>query len=342
MSDGLESALGAAFGEAPVAAPVALVAKAPVAKVVAPPTPLEPVTEDLEAPLELEEDPADLLQGQEVETEAAPEVETATAEPSFEIEIDGKPETITGSDRVKELLARGLKAGRGFEENARVREALQAHVQNAQFQQQFQQAVSADIVKVQALEQQLQHFERIDWSAAFDADPFNALKLKEQRDQLREQRAASLQGLNAKQQQFQAHMQQTAQQALAAESEALLAKVPTWRNTEKAQQEKGEITSALTSFYGFTQAEVAQTMDHRMILVARDAAAYRKLLANKDARVKQAREAPATAKPGAASAQPNGRVEFNKVRGKLKELGTKGNHRAQESLATQLFERAFK
>lgn len=338
MSDGLESALGAAFGEAPVAAPAAPVAKAPVAKAEA--APLEP--EGLEAPLELEEDPADLLQGQEVETEAAPEVETATAEPSFEIEIDGKPETITGSDRVKELLARGLKAGRGFEENARVREALQAHVQNAQFQQQFQQAVSADIVRVQALEQQLQHFERIDWSAAFDADPFNALKLKEQRDQLREQRAASLQGLNAKQQQFQAHMQQTAQQALAAESEALLAKVPTWRNTEKAQQEKGEITSALTSFYGFTQAEVAQTMDHRMILVARDAAAYRKLLANKDARVKQAREAPATAKPGAASAQPNGRVEFNKVRGKIKELGTKGNHRAQESLATQLFERAFK
>jgi hypothetical protein len=82
-------------------------------------------------------------------------------------------------------------------------------------------------------------------------------------------------------------------------------------------------------------------MDHRMLLVARDAAAYRKLLANKDARVKQAREAPATAKPGAA-AQPNGRAGFNKIRGKIKELGTKGNHRAQEELATQLFERTFK
>jgi hypothetical protein len=70
--------------------------------------------------------------------------------------------------------------------------------------------------------------------------------------------------------------------------------------------------------------------------------AYRKLLANKDAKVKQAREAPATAKPGATAAAPNGRVEFSKVRGKIKELGTKGNHRAQEHLATQLFERAFK
>jgi uncharacterized membrane-anchored protein YhcB (DUF1043 family) len=245
--------------------------------------------------LDPEADPAELL-AEEPEEVEKPE----TAEPSFEVEIDGKPEVITGSERVKELLARGLKAGRGFEENARVREALQAHVQQAQ------------------------------------------LKLKEQRDQLREQRAAAFQNLNAKQQQFQAHMEQGAQKLLAAESEALLAKVPAWRNAEKAAQEKGEIGSALLSHYGFTQAEVGQIRDHRMLLVARDAAAYRKLLANKDARVKQAREAPATAKPGAASAQPNGRVEFTKVRGKIRELGTKGNHRAQENLAIQMFERAFK
>jgi hypothetical protein len=121
-----------------------------------------------------------------------------------------------------------------------------------------------------------------------------------------------------------------------------LAKVPAWRNPEKAQQEKGEISSALTSHYGFAAAEVGQITDHRMLMVARDAAAYRKLLANKDARVKQAREAPATARPGATAAQPNGRAEFNKVRGKIKELGTKGNHRAQEQLATRLFEQAFK
>lgn len=326
-SPALESALGAAFGEAPVEA------KAPAAK--APAVPAAKAIE--EAPLtDPEVDPADLLQ-----EEPAP-VEAAVPEPEFEIELDGKPEVIKGSERVKELLQRGLKAGRGFEENARVREALQAHVQQAQFQQQFQQAVSGDIASIQGLEQQLQQFDRIDWGAAYDSDPFNALKLKEQRDQLREQRAAAFQNLNAKQQQYQAHVQQTSQRVLAAESEALLAKIPTWRNQEKATQERGEIASALTGTYGFTAQEVSAVMDHRMLLVARDAAAYRKLLANKDARVKQAREAPATAKPGAAAPPQNGRVEFNKVKGKIKELGTKGNHHAQEQLATQLFERVFK
>jgi hypothetical protein len=144
------------------------------------------------------EDPADLLEGQEVE--AWRRLQSL----SFEIEIEpGKTETIPDG-ALKELAARGAKGRRGFEENARVREALQAHVKQTQLQQQFQQAVSGDIAQVQALEQQLQAYQRIDWSAAYDSDPFNALKLKEQRDQLREQRAAAIQNLNAKQQQFQA------------------------------------------------------------------------------------------------------------------------------------------
>ena len=322
--ESLEAALGGAFGgEEP--APK----EAPAPEVKAPEAPEAPEPSLLD-------DPADLLGDEPQEPVQAP-----AQEPVFEIEIDGKPEVITGNERVKELLQRGLKAGRGFEENARVREALQAHYQQAQVQQQFMQAASADIVRIQALDSQLQQFDKVDWSAAYDTDPFNALKLKEQRDQLREQRAAAIQGLNAKQQQFQSLVQQNEQRLLAAESEALLAKVPAWRNAEKATQEMGEIKSALTGLYGFTAQEAAAVKDHRMVLVARDAAAYRKLLANKDARVKQARDAPATAKPGAA-AQPNGRAEFNKVTGKIKELGTKGNHKAQEQLATRLFEKAFK
>jgi hypothetical protein len=323
-TESLESALGAAFGDAPVEKPAAESKR-----------PQEP--DEIEAPA-AEVDPADL----EAEIEPEPEAKAEEAEPEFEIEIEtGKPEVLPLS-KLKELAARGAKAGRGFEENARVREALQAHVQQVQFQQQFQQAVSQDIAQVQAIDHQLQtQFGQIDWQKEFSEDPFNAMKLKEQRDQLREQRAAAVTNLNAKQQQFQAFVQQNTQKALAAENEALLAKVPAWRNAEKAKQEQGEIAGVLTSHYGFTAQEVGSLIDHRHLLVARDAAAYRKLLANKDAKVKQAREAPATAKPG-ATAPPNGRAEFNKVRGKIKELGTKGNHRAQEELAAKLFGAAFK
>ena len=212
----------------------------------------------------------------------------------------------------------------------------------AQIHEQFQQAAATDVAKIQALDQQLQQYDKVDWVAAYDTDLGTALKLKEQRDQLREQRAAAWNNLNAKQQQFNAQFQQNSQRLLAAETEALLAKVPAWRNAEKAKQEHGEISNALETNYGFTKQEIGALMDHRMLLVARDAAAYRKLLANKDARVKQARDAPATSKPGSAPAQPNGRTELSKVIGKVKELGAKGNRVAQEQLVTKLFERAYK
>lgn len=330
--ESLESALGGAFGE-PAAEPANPAPTPAAAKPAGEPAPVEP-------PAEPAADPADLLT--ELETEPEEAEPAATPEPSYEIEIDGKPETITGGERVKELLTRGLKAGRGFEENARVREVLQVQAQQAQLQAQFHQAVSPDIAEIQRLDYQIASFAQLDWQQAYDADPFNALKLREQRDQLKEQRAARVHDLNAKQQQFLAHMEQGARQVLAAENEALLAKVPAWRNAEKAKQEQGEIAGALTGHYGFTKSEVDMLRDHRMLLVARDAAAYRKLLASKQQRVNQARAAPATAKPGAAAPPTNGRAEFNKVRGKIKELGTKGNHRAQEQLATQLLERAFK
>jgi hypothetical protein len=323
-TESLEASLGAAFGDAPVAPPAPIKASRPPE----PDEQEEPAQEGAEVV-----DPADL--------ESEIQEPKAEVEPEFEIEIEaGKPETLPLS-RLKELAARGAKAGRGFEENARVREALQAHVQQVQFQQQFQQAVSQDIAQVQALDMQLQQFEKLDWSAAYDNDFIQAAKWKEQRDQLREQRAAAVNNLNAKQQQFQDFSKQNVQKALAAENEALLAKVPAWRNAEKAKQEQGEIAGVLKDHYGFTAQEVGSLIDHRHLLVARDAAAYRKLLANKDAKVKQAREAPATAKPGATAPQ-NGRAEFNKVRGKIKELGTKGNHRAQEELAAKLFGAAFK
>ena len=321
-TESLESALGNAFSDVPPEAPVKQSAR--------PPEPDE----------EPAEDPADLLAGEPEEVAEEPEPE-ATEEPSFELEIEpGKPETLPLT-RLKELAARGAKAGRAFEENARVREVLLANAQQAQMQHQFNQAVSGDIAKIQALELQLQPFEQIDWSKAYDNDFVEAAKWKEQRDQLREQRAAAIQNFNGKQQQFQAHAQQATQKVLAAETEALLAKVPAWRNAEKATQEKGEIANALTSHYGYTAQEVQLLSDHRALLVARDAAAYRKLLANKDARVKQARAAPATAKPG-ATAPKNGQAEFQKARGKLRELGAKGNHRGQENIAAAMFEKAFK
>jgi antitoxin component HigA of HigAB toxin-antitoxin module len=311
----LEAALGEAFGNPEAPKPAAETPSEP-----------EPEAEGAEAP--------------EVEAEA--EESEPVAEPEFEIEVDGVAEVISGADKIKEFLQRGVKAGRNHEENARVREALQAQFKEQQASAQFQTAMLGDIAELRALDQTLEQWNRVDWNAAFDADPFQALKLREQRDQLRDQRNAKYQEVQGKHAQFAQGQQETQTQRARAETAALLAKVPEWRNAEKAAPEKQAIIRDLGDHYGFTAEEIGSLVDHRMLLVARDAVKYRELQRGKAGKVGQVRAAPPVVKPGALPTKPNGKTEFTKVRGHLRKLGQQGNHRAQEDIVAEMFSRTFK
>lgn len=311
---GAEAALEAAFGLNP---------PAPAPEPEEPEAPLEALPEGEEAPPE----------------EAAPEEAEEVAEPELEIEVDGRLEVLRG-EKIKEFAQKGVKAGRVFEETARAREALAAQAQIQQQQFQFQQACMADFAELQAYDNQLEQWSKVDWAAAFDADPFNAMKLKEQRDGLREARSAKFQELQQKQQSFQQGHKEAVQKALQAEEAALLAKLPDWRNSEKASQEKQLITQSLRAI-GFSDSEISGVMDHRYLVVAHKAMLWDQLQQGKDAKLKQVRTAPPVIKPG-TKAQPNAKAEFVKVRTHLRQLGSKGNHKAQETLAIEMFNKAFK
>lgn len=331
-----ESALGAleaAFGDAPTPAPV----KAPVA---AP----EPVSEAPDEPAEDEQVAEPAAEGEEVAAEAEEEAqEPVESEPEFEVEVGGKVEIVRGKEQVKELLQKGLDYTRKAEINARNADILAAQARNIQMAQQAQTALYEDVTQLRAIDQQLEQFTRIDWSAAFDSDPFGAMKLKEQRDQLREVRNAKAAELQNKHTAIQRGQAEAAQAALHAENEALLAKLPQWRNSEQAQKEKDALTGYLLNA-GYQQGEVATLMDHRALLIARKAWLYDQLQASKDSRVKQLRNAPTMAKPGAAPQQQktNQKASFAKFQQELKAQGRKGNNRAQESLLLGAFGRAFK
>ena len=268
--------------------------------------------------------------------EAAPEGEP---EPEFEIEVDGQLERVRGKDQIKELLQKGRDYARKTEVVARVREALAAQIQQQQITHQFQMSVFEDVASLKAIDSKLEQFNQIDWNAAFDSDPFNALKLKEQRDQLRETRSAKLYELTAKQQQFQQGQAQAAQQGLVAEQSALLAKLPEWRNSETRTKEQQTIARELAS-YGFNDAEIAGLQDHRMVLVARDAMRWRALQANKADKVQQVRAAPPVIKPGAK--QDKGKADARTDLKQFRDAGRKGEHRTQEQLLEKMLSRAFK
>jgi hypothetical protein len=331
-----ESVLGAlegAFGDAPKAAPAPKAVPAPA------PKPLEADGSEVE---EITLEPAE---GEsEAESTASEEGDVApVVEPEFEILVDGQTEVVRGKEQITELLQKARHWTKGSEEVARVREILTTQIQQQQMQTQFMQAVSGDLAELNAMDKQLEQFNKIDWASAIDTDFVSVMKLQEQRAALREARNAKAQELGAKQQQFERGQAQATQQMIAAEQAALLAKVPEWRNNEKATAEKQAISRALQD-YGYQPAELDTLTDHRALLVARDAMKWRELQRSKTDKNKQLRDAPPVVKPGAANAQqqPNQKANFGKFVQEFRQQGRKGNHRAQEAGLEKLLSRTFK
>ena len=321
----VESALESAFGNAP--APQKVPAKE------AAPAQDAPVDEPAAEAAPVEEAEAEPVEA--AEAEPAPE-----PEPEFEIEVNGARELVRGKDQIRELLQKGRDYSQKTEAVARARDSIIAQAQQQAMAAQFQGQAWEDITAIRAIDSRLDEYNKVDWATAFDTDPFNALKLKEQRDQLREQRNAKVAEFQAKRQQFEAGQAQAAQQRLAAEQSALLNKLPEWRNTEQATKEQREIANTLAQSYGFNEAEIAGLVDHRMVMVARDAMKYRMLQANKTAKVQQVRTAPPVIKPGAQ--QDKGKVEARSDLKQFREAGRKGEHRTQEQLLEKMLGRAFK
>jgi len=198
-----------------------------------------------------------------------------------------------------------------------------------------------DVAALQGLEQQLQQWEKLDLAAEFEKDMFQAMRLKEQRDQLREKRNTMRQQLEFKATNFKQGQAHAAQQLMQAEMNVLLAKLPEWRNSEKAQAEKEQLKSYLAN-HGYTAPEIENVLDHRFILLARDAYKYRQLQQGKNEKLNQARQAPPVTKPGAKQPPRNDKAEFAKFRQNLKRAGREGNNRAQENALTAILERTFK
>lgn len=264
-------------------------------------------------------------------------------EPEFVIEVNGKTEVVRGGDHIKELLQKGTDYSRKSEEVARAREQILAQAQMQQLAATFQQEVLGDIAELRAIDQQMEQFNKIDWSAAIDTDFTQAMKLQQHRQVLKEQRDAKIAALQEKKSQYERGQAQAAQQLRASEEAALLAKLPDWRNSEKAAAEQQAIARSMAS-YGYQPAEIANVMDHRLVLMGRDAMRWRELQRTKSEQVKRVADAPPVIKPGASSTQtdPNSKAGFDKFTREFRKQGRAGNHRAQEAALEKVFSRTFK
>lgn len=233
----------------------------------------------------------------EVEEPEAGEPETEAVEAEAETEDEGEPE----AEPEYEVETKGGKR------KVKLSELLESPMFKADYTQKTmavaeeRKAVEAEKAEVFHLKEQLAEALQ-QWAVPVEQEP-NWAELAQRMDP-REYNAARAKwderkGIAEKARNAFQTMQAAQREKLIAEEQSkLLDAVPEWRDPEvfkTAAQEMVEIGKS----YGFDPRELADATDHRVFLVLRDAAAYRKLKTAKPEVTKKVAHAAVTMKPGA-------------------------------------------
>lgn len=257
----------------------------------------------LDAP-EVDKEQEPQAEAPEVTTEAeADPVEVEAEQPADDgekvtIEVDGKTVELTKAE-LADAYKNGLRQSdytKKTMEVAEQRKAAEAEIAKAREER---EAYAINLSKISAqLEGALQEQSQIDWQSLLESDPVEYLK----QQHLYQQRQAALQANWQEQNRLaeaaKAEQAQYRQAYLAQQQEALLAKLPDWKDANKAQAEKAAIANFLKET-GFEDELISQITDHRQVLIARDAMLYRQMMQKASAAAKKVAAAPQrVVKPG--------------------------------------------
>lgn len=262
-----------------------------------------------ETPEELTEQEAD---------EAAPETEEPEGE-AVETEDEAEPETEayveldteTGKVRLtKEQIAEGVMLKADYTRKtmavAEERKAVEAEKgEVARLKQQLSEALQTWAIPTE---------QEPDWEQLARTKPPQEVLAAQAQWQKRQRQAQMAR------EQFSQLRQQQLAETVKAEQEQLFTKVPEWRDPGK-YTEAAQTIAKTGQDYGFSLDELSGLVDHRMILVLKDAAAYRALQAVKP-ETKKVAQAPATLKPGAKTTKTEAtQAARQKQREQLKRTG---------------------
>lgn len=215
----------------------------------------------------------------------------------FRTKIDGQEGVANLAELIKSYQLESHLTRRS-EQLAEQRRSLEAEAQAARqaFSDQLTQASSL----LNTVEQQLlSEYQSIDWQRLRRENPAEYAAAQADYGA----RAQHVQALKQQAMQQQAELQQqqqaVTQQQVQAEYAALLESLPDWRDPAKAQAEAAEIQTFLRG-RGFDDNSISTLVDHRQILLVRDAMLYRKSLeGSKLAEKKITHTARPVLKPGA-------------------------------------------
>lgn len=208
-------------------------------------------------------------------------------------------------------------------ELAETRKAFEAEQEKTKndLEQRLQQTAQFSEIMDQFI---LQDYNSIDWNtlraenpgefAAYQAEFQNRMQ---QVNQIKSQLGQQLEQMQAeaKKQQMEAQLEY-----LNKERELLAEAVPEFKDTTKAQELATNMRNFLHS-KGFTDQEIGGLVDHKQVLLVRDAMAYQALKSGKPEVQKKVSNAPKLQKPGSTQKKSKGEVQKNQLRSRLKKSG---------------------
>lgn len=106
------------------------------------------------------------------------------------------------------------------------------------------------------------------------------------------------------------------------ESKSLVERLPELKDPAKLTQFNAELAKGIER-YGFNAKDLGSVYDHRLILLAKDAMAYQKLMADKPKAIQKAQDAPPVQQPGRRPGQGEAAARAHKERReKLRQTGS--------------------
>lgn len=227
----------------------------------------------------------------------ASEAEEAELAEDIEVIIDGEKQRVTREEAAKGYQ-RQADYSRKTAEVAKQRKAVEAEAQQiAAERAQYAQAL-------ELIQSQLSSEEQPDWASLKEDDPYEYM-LKKDAWRDKQERLAQVQAEQRRVQQQQMREQQAAmQQEIAKQSEVLLDRIPTWRDSKVAEVERSGIVDYAKSV-GFSQDEIDSVVDARAVQLLHKAWKFDELMKKQNVEAKRVKSAPKAAKGG----QPTGSKE---------------------------------
>lgn len=234
-----------------------------------------------------EEEPAE----EQSEDEEEPKEEEQPQ--TFTVKVDGKDVSVT-LEELQKGYSRTQDYTRKTQQIAEVRKQVEAETQAVRAERaQYAQLLGALQAQLQATEPQ------VDLDRLYNEDPIEWVRQKE----ILRERQEKAYAIQAEQQRLaqlsRQEQQQAMEQQLIAQKDALLAALPEWKDPKKAKAEKALVVETAKSV-GFTEDDLKQVYDHRLVLLLRKAGLYDQMMSKRQGIKPVVSNGPRPAKPGAA------------------------------------------